>query len=93
MQIWAPIIAVAGTIIVCLFIVFAVRHSRLKAVVKRDNQSDYEIPYAENQYEQPYRHSVENETQNEEIYEVYHSDQGSIEYEPYENAEYEEYKI
>ena len=93
MQIWAPIIAVAGTIIVCLLIFFAVRHLRVKADVKTVNQSDYELPYAENQYEQPYRHSVENETQNEEIYEIYHSDQGSIEYEPYENGEYEEYKI
>ena len=78
-QIWAPIIAVAGTIIVCLLIFFAVRRSRIKSDVKKENQSDYEIPYAENQYEQPYKHSVENETRNEEIYEVYYSDQGSIE--------------
>ena len=33
-QIWAPIIAVAGTIIVCLLIFFAVRHLRIKADVK-----------------------------------------------------------
>ena len=92
-KIWAPIIAVVGTIIVCLLIFFGVRHSRIKGDVRKENQSDYEVPYAENQYEQPYRHSVENGSQNEEIYDVYHSDQGSIEYEPYENAEYEEYKI
>ena len=78
MQIWAPIVAVSVTVIVCLLIFFGVRHSRIKADVKRDNQSDYEVPYAETQYEQPYRYSGENQTQNdaenlenEEIYEEY----------------------
>ena len=96
-KIWAPIIAVAGTIIICLLIFFGVRRSRIKADAKRENQSDYEVPYEENQYEQPYRYSdvngAQNNAENEEIYEVYHSDRDSIKYETYEDAEYEEYNI
>ena len=65
----------------------------MKTGVKKQNQPDYEIPYAESQYELPYENSVENETQNEEIYDVYHSDRDSVKYETYERAEYEEYNI
>ena len=99
-KIWAPIVAVAGLIIICSLVVFGVCHSRIKAGVDKKNQPGYEVPYEETQYETPYRYSEKNETrnntenfENEEIYEVYHSDRGSIEYEPYEHAEYAEYKI
>ena len=98
-NIWAPIVAVAGTIIICLLIFFAVRHLRTQRRVNTENQSGYQIPYAEAQYEQPYRSSDgngDNDTDNfdnEEIYEDYHSERDSIEYETYEHAEYAEYKI
>ena len=99
-KIWAPIVAVAGLIIICSLVLFGVRYSRIKAGVDKENQPGYEVPYEETKYETPYRYSDKNETrndienlENEEIYEVYHSDRGSIEYEPYEHAEYAEYKI
>ena len=84
-QIWAPIVAIAGAVTVCLLIFFGVRQSRRKADLKKENQLDYEVPYAETKYEQPYRYSDEHETQNDaknlnndEIYEVYHSDLGTM---------------
>ena len=74
-----------------------VRRSRIKADAKNENQSDYEVPYQENQYEQPYKYSdvngSQNNAENEEIYEVNPSDDDSIQYEAYEHAEYEEYNI
>ena len=97
-KIWAPIVAVASTVIVGLLVFFTVRHFGIRGCAKRENNSDYEVPYVENPYEQPYRNSDENGTQNhtenlenEEIYEVYQSDRDSIKYETYEEAEYEEY--
>ena len=67
MQIWAPIVAVSVTVIVCLLIFFGVRHSRIKADVEIENLSDYEVPYAETQSEEPYQNDAEN-LENEEIY-------------------------
>ena len=89
-EIWAPIVAVAGTIIICLLVFFAVRHIKMKRSVDIENHPDYEVPYAETQYEQPYRNSDKNDSENnknsnnEDIYEPYES---------YEYGEYAEYKI
>ena len=87
-EIWAPIVAVAGTIIICLLVFFTVRHIKMKRSVDTENQPGYEVPYAETQYEQPYRNSNKNGSQN------YTENVNNEEiYEPYEYGEYAEYKI
>ena len=87
-EIWAPIVAVAGILIIALLVFFAVRHIKMKRSVDTENQPGYEVPYAETQYEQPYRNSDKNESQN------YTENLNNEEiYEPYEYGEYAEYKI
>ena len=86
-EIWAPIVAVAGIIIIALLVFFAVRHIKMKRSVDTENQPGYEVPYAETQYEQPYRNSDKNGSQN------YENSNNEEIYESYEYGEYAEYKI
>ena len=87
-EIWAPIVAVAGIIIIALLVFFAVRHIKMKRSVDTENQPGYEVPYAETQYEQPYRHSDKNGSQN-----YTENLNNEAIYESYEYGEYAEYKI
>ena len=87
-EIWAPIVAVAGIIIIALLVFFAVRHIKMKRSVDTENQPGYEVPYAETQYEQPYRNSDKNGSQN-----YTENLNNEAIYESYEYGEYAEYKI
>ena len=79
--IWAPIVAVAGTVIMSLLIFYVVRHFKNKAQIKNtinvEKQPDYEVPYQ--------NESVNIE--NEETYEAYQS----AEYETYDEMYAEPY--
>ena len=60
----------------------------MKRSVDTENQPGYEVPYAETQYEQPYRNSDKNGSQN-----YTENLNNEAIYESYEYGEYAEYKI
>ena len=86
-MIWAPIVAVACTIIIGLLVFFVVRHFKNKAQIKNiEKQPDYEVPY---QYTMN-RNDTQNESvnlENEQTYEAYQS----AEYEAYDEMYAEPY--
>ena len=86
--IWAPIVAVAGTVIIGLLIFFVVRYFKNKAQIRKtlnkENQPDNEVPY---QYtinrDDTQNDSVNIENEETSLYEAYQS----AEYETYDETE------
>ena len=86
-MIWAPITAIAGTIVIGLFVFFVVRHVRNEAQIKKKNKNE-----TQPDYESPYNLTVDlYGTQNEVTHmESEETDEKYEEYETYEGM-YEEY--